>query len=71
MRSAMDEVSFERSGTEVHMQKQSGSEQGIPAPVIHNGDIRNRVVQTHQRRTWPGVRIVDLHAEHLTPDQRE
>jgi anti-sigma regulatory factor (Ser/Thr protein kinase) len=56
MRLAMDEVSFERRGTEVHMRKQSESEQGTPVPYVHN-----RIVQRLETRPSPGVRIVDLH----------
>ena len=60
MRLAMDEVSFERKGTEVHMRKQSGNDNEHASPTY-----TNRVVRRLERRFWPGVRMVDLHVEHV------
>ena len=55
MKLAMDEVSFHRGGTEVHIRKQSGSEQKTTG---HR--IQNRIVRRSVRRPWPGVRAVEL-----------
>jgi len=55
MKLAVDEVSFERGGTEVHIRKQSGTEQMPLAPRIHKRGVRRSV-----RRPWPGVRSVEL-----------
>jgi serine/threonine-protein kinase RsbW len=55
MKVAMDEVSFERGGTEVRIRKQSGNEEKTPAPRI-----RKRTVRRSVRRVWPGVRAVEL-----------
>jgi hypothetical protein len=55
MKLAVDEVSFERGGTEVHIRKQSGTEQMPLAPRIHKRSVRRSV-----RRPWPGVRAVEL-----------
>jgi serine/threonine-protein kinase RsbW len=55
MKLAMDEVSFERGGTEVHIRKQSGTEQMTLAHRIHKRSTRRSV-----RRPWPGVRSVEL-----------
>jgi serine/threonine-protein kinase RsbW len=55
MKLAMDEVSFERGGTEVHIRKQSGTEQMALAQRIHK-----RIVRRSVRRPWPGVRAVEL-----------
>src|SRR6202140_3008666 len=55
MKLAMDEVSFERGGTEVHIRKQSGTEQTALAQRS-----RKRIVRRSVRRPWPGVRAVEL-----------
>ena len=55
MKLAMDEVSFERGGTEVHIRKESGNEQKTP---VH--PLQNRVVRRVVMRPWPGVRAVEL-----------
>jgi anti-sigma regulatory factor (Ser/Thr protein kinase) len=55
MKLAMDEVSFERGGIEVHIRKQSGTEQMTLAQRIHK-----RIVRRAVRRPWPGVRAVEL-----------
>jgi anti-sigma regulatory factor (Ser/Thr protein kinase) len=55
MKLAMDEVSFERGGTEVHIRKQSGTDQKRPAQRI-----QKRIVRRSVRRPWPGVRAVEL-----------
>jgi serine/threonine-protein kinase RsbW len=55
MKLAMDEVSFERGGTEVHIRKQSGTEQMALAQRSHK-----RIVRRSVRRPWPGVRAVEL-----------
>ena len=55
MKLAVDEVSFERGGTEVHIRKKSGSEQGTPVQRI-----QKRMVRRIVRRPWPGVRAVEL-----------
>ena len=65
MRLAMDEVSFAKRGTEVHMRKQSGSEQRTPVPYLDD-----RVVRRLEGRPWPGVRIVGLHVERVAQFQR-
>jgi serine/threonine-protein kinase RsbW len=52
---AMDEVSFERGGTEVHIRKQSGTEQMALAQRSPK-----RIVRRSVRRPWPGVRAVEL-----------
>ena len=54
MKLAMDEVSFERGGTEVHIRKQSGTEQMALAQRSHK-----RIVRRSVRRPWPGVRAVE------------
>jgi serine/threonine-protein kinase RsbW len=51
---AVDEVSFERGGTEVHIRKKSGSEQKTPAQRM------KRMVPRLIRRPWPGVRAVEF-----------
>src|SRR5580658_2366044 len=43
MKLAVDEVSFERGGTEVHIRKQSGTEQMPLAPRIHKRSVRRSV----------------------------
>jgi len=55
MKLAMDEVSFQRGGTEVHIRKQSGNEQKTTG---HR--IQKRIVRRSVRRPWPGVRAVKL-----------
>jgi anti-sigma regulatory factor (Ser/Thr protein kinase) len=55
MKLAMDEVSFERGGTEVQIRKQSGTAQKIPAQRM-----QKRIVRRFLRRPWPGVRAVEL-----------
>ena len=55
MKLAMDEVSFERGGTEVHIRRQSGTEQMALAQRSHN-----RIVRRSVRRPWPGARAVEL-----------
>ena len=55
MKLAMDEVSFERGGTQVHIRKQSGNEQKTPAQRI-----QRRIVRRSVKRPWPGVRAVEL-----------
>ena len=55
MNLAMDEVSFERGGTEVHLRKDSGNPQIIPTQRIHK-----RIVRRPVRRPWRGVRTVEL-----------
>jgi len=55
MKLAMDEVSFERGGTEVHIRKQSGTEQIALPQRSHK-----RIVRRSVRRPWPGVRAVEL-----------
>jgi serine/threonine-protein kinase RsbW len=55
MKLAMDEVSFERQGTEVRMRKASGARQEIPARSLH-ARIARRLVA----RPSPGVRVLEL-----------
>jgi serine/threonine-protein kinase RsbW len=55
MKLAMDEVSFERGGTEVHIRKESGNQQKTPAQRIQRRIVRRLVL-----RPWPGVRAVEL-----------
>jgi serine/threonine-protein kinase RsbW len=55
MKLAMDEVSFERRGTEVHMRKGSGCRQETPAWHPHDR-IAGRLVS----RPSPGVRVVEF-----------
>ena len=55
MKLAMDEVSFERGGTEVHIRKESGNEPKTPGQSIQKRTVR-RIV----RKPWPGVRAVEL-----------
>jgi len=55
MKLAVDEVSFERRGTEVQIRKKSGNEQKTRAQRIQSewyGDLF--------RRPWPGVRAVEF-----------
>ena len=55
MKTAMDEVSFARGGTEVHMRK-VGRKREIPAWRIHN-----EAAGPLGSRPSPGVRVVELH----------
>jgi anti-sigma regulatory factor (Ser/Thr protein kinase) len=55
MKLAMDEVCFERGGTEVHIRKESGNEPKTPGQRIQKRTVR-RIV----RKPWPGVRAVEL-----------
>ncbi len=55
MKLAMDEVSFERGGTEVHIRKESGNEPKTPGQRI-----QKRIVRRLVRRPWPGVRAVEF-----------
>jgi serine/threonine-protein kinase RsbW len=55
MKLAMDEVSFERGGTEVQMRKVSARKQETPAKRPHERAARRLV-----SRPSPGVRVVDL-----------
>src|SRR5271168_1365714 len=55
MKLAVDEVSFERGGTEVHIRKKSGNEQQSPVQPLQKRMAR-RVV----RRPWPRVRAIEL-----------
>jgi serine/threonine-protein kinase RsbW len=55
MKWAMDEVSFNRGGTEVHIRKESGNQQKA-APQRNQERIVGRLV----KRPWPGVRAFEL-----------
>jgi len=55
MKLAVDEVSFERRGTEVQIRKKSGNEQKTRAQRIQKRMVRRLV-----RRPWPGVRAVEF-----------
>jgi serine/threonine-protein kinase RsbW len=55
MKLAMDEVSFERQGTEVRMRKASGPKPEIPAWRPHDSIARQLV-----SRPSPGVRVFEL-----------
>lgn len=55
MKTAMDEVSFARGGTEVHMRK-AGRKRETPARRPHNSVSRPLV-----SRPSPGVRVVESH----------
>jgi serine/threonine-protein kinase RsbW len=55
MKLAMDEISFQREGTEVHMRKSSGRKQETPARRPHG-----KVARRHVSRPSPGVRVVEL-----------
>jgi serine/threonine-protein kinase RsbW len=55
MKLAMDEVSFERGGAEVHIRKKSGNEQKASTQRI-----QKRIVRRSVRKPWPGVRAVEL-----------
>ena len=56
MKLAMDEVSFERQGTEVRMSKASGPKPEIPAWRPHD-----RIARPPVSRPSTGVRVLDLH----------
>jgi hypothetical protein len=51
----VDEVSFERGGTEVHIRKESGNQQKTATQHIQKRMVRRLVI-----RLWPGVRAVEL-----------
>jgi anti-sigma regulatory factor (Ser/Thr protein kinase) len=55
MKLAVDEVSFERGGTEVQIRKKSGNEEKTPAQRV-----QKRIVRRSVRRPCPGVRAVEL-----------
>src|SRR5882724_5461239 len=55
MKLAVDEVSFERGGTEIHIRKKSGDEEKTPTQRI-----QKRIVRRSVRRPRPGVRAVEL-----------
>ena len=55
MKFAMDEVSFERQGTEVRMRKASGPKQEIPARRP-----QDRIARRLVSRPSPGVRVFEL-----------
>ncbi len=55
MKMAMDEVSFQGGGTEVHIWKHPTNEQGISAQRI-----QNRIVRRLVTRPWPSVRAIEL-----------
>ncbi len=55
MKMAMDEVSFQGGGTEVHIWKQPTNELGISAQRI-----KNRIVRRLVTRPWPSVRAIEL-----------
>jgi serine/threonine-protein kinase RsbW len=55
MKLAMDEVSFERQGTEVRIRKASGPKQEIPAWRPHD-----RIARRLVSRPSPGVRVFEL-----------
>jgi hypothetical protein len=55
MKLAMDEVSFERQGTEVRMRKASGPRQEIPACSPHD-----RIARRPVAKPSPGVRVLEL-----------
>ena len=55
MKLAMDDVSFERQGTEVRMRKASGPKQEIPAWSPHD-----RIARRLVSRPSPGVRVLEL-----------
>src|SRR6266404_2588961 len=55
MKLTMDEVSFERGGTEVQIRKKSGNEEKTPTQRI-----QKRIVRRSVRRPRSGVRAVEL-----------
>jgi serine/threonine-protein kinase RsbW len=55
MKVAVDEVSFKRGGTEVHIRKKSGNEEAARATRI-----QKRIVWRSIKKPWPGVRAVEL-----------
>jgi hypothetical protein len=59
MKLAMDEISFERGGTEVHMRKASGRKQGTSA-----WGPQTRIARRVVSRPSPGVRVVEFRRRH-------
>jgi len=55
MKLAVDEISFERGGAEVHIRKKSEIEQETPGQRIQKRMVRRLV-----KRPWPGVRAVEF-----------
>jgi hypothetical protein len=55
MKFAVDEVSFERGGTEVRIRKKSGNDQATSVQPI-----QKRMARRFVRRPWPGVRAIEL-----------
>jgi serine/threonine-protein kinase RsbW len=55
MKLAMDEISFQRGGTEVRMRKASGPQQEMPAWRPHD-----RIARRLVSRPSPGVRVFEL-----------
>jgi serine/threonine-protein kinase RsbW len=55
MKFAVDEVSFERGGTEVHIRKKSRIEQATSVQPI-----QKRIARRFVRRPWPGVRAIEF-----------
>jgi anti-sigma regulatory factor (Ser/Thr protein kinase) len=55
MKWAMDEVSFKRGGSEVHIHKESGNQQKTAPQHIQKRIVRRLVI-----RPWRGVRAVEL-----------
>jgi hypothetical protein len=55
MKLAVDEVSFARGGTEVHIRKESGNQQKTATRQIEKRILRRPVI-----RPGPGVRAVEL-----------
>jgi serine/threonine-protein kinase RsbW len=55
MKWAVDEVSFERGGTEVHIRKEPGNQKETTPQRMQKRILRRPVI-----RPWPGVRAVEL-----------
>src|SRR5271154_6646014 len=55
MKFAVDDVSFERGGTEVHIRKKPGFEQEASVQPI-----QKRMARRFVRKPWPGVRAVEF-----------
>jgi histidine kinase-like protein len=55
MKLAVDEVSLQRGGTEVHFQMKSGSELGTPVRRI-----QKRMACRLVTKPWPGVRVIEF-----------
>ena len=55
MKLAVDEVSFQRGGTEVHIRKKTENEHETPVRRVQKRMERRLV-----RRPWPGVRTVEF-----------